>query len=47
MFKEELTPILWNLFQKTENEGAFPNSFYEGSITPIPKPKSMKRKNYR
>ena len=33
MFKEELTPPLHNLFQKTE-EGTFSISFYEASINP-------------
>ena len=36
-FREELTPILLKLFQKTA-EGKFPNSFYEATITLIPKP---------
>lgn len=30
---KSLTSILMKLFQKIEEEGAFPNSFYEGSIT--------------
>jgi hypothetical protein len=48
-FKEELTPILLKLFQGIENEGTLSNSFYEASITLIPKPnKDVTRKeNYR
>ena len=48
-FKEELTPILLRLFQKIEMEGKLPNSFYEVSITLIPKPdkKTTKEGNYR
>ena len=37
-FREELTPILLNLFQKTVEENKLPNSFYEGTIILIPKP---------
>ena len=37
-FKAELIPILLKVFQKIEMEGKFLNSFYEASITLIPKP---------
>ena len=37
-FREELTFILLKLFQNITEGGTLPNSFYEATITLIPKP---------
>ena len=47
--REELTPILLKLFQKTAVEGKCPNSFYEAASTLISKSdkNATKKENYR
>ena len=44
-FKEELTPIFHRIFQKIQEYGRLPNSFYEASIILVPKPDKDIRKN--
>ena len=48
-FTEELTPILLKLFQNIAEGGTLPKSFYEATITLIPKPDKdvTKKENYR
>ena len=48
-FREELTSILLKLFQNIAKGGTLPNSFYETTITLIPKPDKdvTKKENYR
>ena len=47
--REEPMPILLKLFQKIAEEGALSNSFYEATITLIPKPNkdTTQKENYR
>ena len=49
IFCVELTPILLKLFQNLAEVGTLPNSFYEATITLIPKPDKdvTKKENYR
>jgi len=48
-FIEDFIPILSKLFHKIETDGAVPNSFYEVTITLIPKPHKdpTKKENFR
>ena len=43
-FREELTPILLKLFQKIAEEGKLLKSFCKATITLIPKPKMLQKK---
>ena len=44
ILREELLPIFLKFFQKIEEDGTLPNSFYEATITLIPKPKATQKK---
>ena len=48
-FREELTPILLKFFKNIAEGGTLPNSFYEATISPIPKSDKdvTKKENYR
>ena len=48
-FRKKRMPMLLKLFQKLAEEGTLPNSFYEATITLIPKPDKDKtrKENYR
>ena len=48
-FKKELISILLNLFHQIDREGTLPNSFFDTTITLIPKPHkdSTKKENFR
>ena len=46
-FKGELTPNIQRLFQKIQEDGRYPNTFYEINIILIPKPdKDITKKEY-
>jgi hypothetical protein len=48
-FKEDLVPILLKLLHKIKTQRTLPNSFYEGTVTVIPKPhkEPTKKENFR
>ena len=48
-FREAPTPLLLKLLQKMAEEGILPNSFYEATVTLVPKPDkdTTTKENYR
>ena len=48
-YKEEIIPIFLKLFQKVEEEGTLPKTFYDATSTLIPKPDkdTTKKENCR
>ena len=48
-YEEELIPMLLKVFQKIEDAGTLPNSFYEVMITLIPKQdkNTTRKENYK
>ena len=48
-FREELTPVVLKIFQNIAERGTLANSFYEATITLIPKPDKdvTKKEKYR
>ena len=48
-YRQELRSILLKLFQKGEEEGTLPKTFFDSTITLIPKPDkdTTKKENYR
>jgi len=48
-YKKELVPILLKIFQNVEKEGTLPKTFYDATMTLIPKPDkdTTKKENYR
>lgn len=45
--KKKIILLLYDLFQKTEEEGILSTSFYEASINLMPKPDKDITRNYR